>query len=159
MKTLPRIAILIVAAALAAPLAAQETSADANMQILREKVKADKKLIVAANMKLSDAQAKAFWPIYDAYQKDLEALQQRGAKLIASYADAYNRNAITDDVARKLTGEMVAIEIAEANMRKTYADRVSKAVSPTAAARYLQIENKIRAIIRYELAANIPLVP
>jgi len=36
------------------------------MQILRDKVKADKRLVVAANMDLNEAEGKAFWPIYDA---------------------------------------------------------------------------------------------
>ncbi len=36
-----------------------------------QKLKADKKLLVASNMELTDAESKAFWPLYDAYQKDL----------------------------------------------------------------------------------------
>ncbi len=35
-----------------------------SMQVLREKLKADKKLVVAANMDLTDGEAKAFWPVY-----------------------------------------------------------------------------------------------
>ena len=42
------------------------------MEILRQKIKADKKLVVAANLKLTDAEGTAFWPVYDAYQKDLQ---------------------------------------------------------------------------------------
>ncbi len=37
------------------------------MQILREKIRADKKLLVAENMQLTEAEAKAFWPVYDQY--------------------------------------------------------------------------------------------
>ena len=48
-----------------------------NMEILKEKVKADKKLIVATNMNLTDAEAKNFWPLYDGYQKELEQINQR----------------------------------------------------------------------------------
>jgi hypothetical protein len=60
--------LLIAAFALVgAPGYAQDKSADMNMQILRDKLKADKKVVVAANMQLTDAEAKAFWPIYDAY--------------------------------------------------------------------------------------------
>ena len=55
---------------------AQDKPAD-NMQILEEKVKADKKLVVANNMGLTESEAKAFWPIYDAYQKDLAQLNDR----------------------------------------------------------------------------------
>ncbi len=56
--------------AFAVPAIAQEMS-DTNMEILKQKLKADKKLLVAGNMDLSDAEGKKFWPVYDAYQKDL----------------------------------------------------------------------------------------
>jgi len=44
-------------------------------------------------------------------------------------------------------------------MRKTYAARLSRVLPGKKVARYLQVENKIRAAIRYQLAAGIPLVP
>ena len=155
------IAALALSSAFVSPSYAQTKPADTtNMQILRDKIKADKKLVVAANLKLSDADGKTFWPIYDAYQKDLEGINQRIAKLIESYADAYNKNTLNNDTAKKLTDEAIAIEGAEVDLRKNYAGRLGKAGVPaTTAARYLQIESKIRAIVRYELAANIPLVP
>jgi hypothetical protein len=143
---------------LAVPTFAQDKPADTNMQILLEKVKADKKLVVAANMELSDTEGKAFWPIYDAYQKDLQGLNDRLAKTIMAYADAYNKNALTDDLANRLTTEALAIDQDEIAMRKTYATRLSAVLPGKKVARYLQIENKIRAAIRYELAAGIPLV-
>ena len=60
---------------------AQE-AAQMNMEILKEKVKADKKLLVATNMNLNDAEAKNFWPLYDGYQKELEQINQRLGKTI-----------------------------------------------------------------------------
>jgi hypothetical protein len=143
----------------AAPAMAQEKPADTNMQILLEKVKADKKLVVAANMGLSEAEGKAFWPIYDAYQKDLQAINERLARTILAYADAYNKNALTDAQAKQLSDEALAIDQDEITMRKTYAARLAPVLPAKKVARYLQIENKIRAAIRYELAAGIPLVP
>src|SRR5271169_776986 len=92
--------VIFFAAVLTAfPTFAQNQSADTNMQILRDKVKADKKLVVAANMNLNEAEGKAFWPIYDAYQRDLQLLNDRLAKTILAYADAYNKNALTDEEA------------------------------------------------------------
>jgi hypothetical protein len=41
----------------------QDKPAD-NMQIVLEKVRADKKLLVSENMQLTEAEAKAFWPVY-----------------------------------------------------------------------------------------------
>jgi hypothetical protein len=143
---------------LAAPSYAQDQSADMNMQILRDKVKADKKALVAANMQLTDAEAKAFWPIYDQYQKDLAAINNRLAKAIAAYADAYNAGPVSDATAKKLIEEAIAIDEAWVNLQRQYAAKLTQAIPAAKAARYLQIESKIRAAIRYELAANIPLV-
>ena len=150
--------ILCFAALTAVPVLAQEKQEDANMRILLEKVKADKKLVVAANMDLTETEGKAFWPIYDAYQKDLQALNERLGKTIVAYADAYNKKALTDAQAKQLTDEVLTIDQDEVTLRKTYAGRLERAIPATKAARYLQLENKIRAVIRYQLAAGIPLV-
>lgn len=144
--------------AVASPVYAADTAAATNMQILLDKVKADKKLIVAQNMDLNDAESKAFWPIYDAYQKDLMKLNERLLKMIGSYADAYNSGAMTDKQAQTLINEALAIEGSEAAMRKSYAAKLEKVLPAKKVARYLQIENKIRAAIRYEMADKIPLV-
>jgi len=151
--------ILCVAALSTAPVFAQDKPADTNMQILRDKVKADKRLVVAANMNLSDAEGKSFWPIYDEYQKDLQGLNERTAKVILDYADAYNKNTLTDAQADTLTSVALAIDQDEVTMRKTYAAKLKGVLPGKKVARYLQIENKIRAVIRYDLADGIPLVP
>jgi hypothetical protein len=143
---------------LAVAVAAQDKPAD-NMQIMRDKIKADKKLVVASNMELTESEAKAFWPVYDQYQKDLGAINERIVKMIKSYADAYNAKSMTDDGAKKLTDEFVAIEKAEAAMKESYVPKLSKVLPPKKVARYLQIENKIRALVKFDLAGQIPLVP
>lgn len=152
------ILVLCVAALTAVPVLAQDKSADTNMQILLDKVKADKKLVVATNMNLTDSEGKTFWPIYDAYQKDLQGLNDRLAKAILAYADAYNKNSLTDDQANSLTSAALAIDQDEVTMRKTYAARLNRVLPGKKVARYLQIENKIRAAIRYDMADGIPLV-
>ena len=141
-----------------APLSlAQDEPAD-NMQILRDKIKADKKLVVATNMELTESEAKDFWPIYDAYQKDLRKINQRIAKLLESYADDFRGKSLTDDKAKKLIDEALAIEQAEADLKGTYAPRLGKVLPVKKVARYLQIENKIRAVIKYDIAQGVPLV-
>ena len=146
-----------IVAGLAAPAMAQ-TGGTANMEILRQKVRADKKLVVAANLQLTDAEGKAFWPVYEAYQKDLQQLNQRMVAVVESYASAYNKGPIANDVAKKLLDESVAIDDAEAKAKNALVPKVVAVLPATKAARYIQIESKIRAAIRYELAAGIPLV-
>ena len=137
--------------------AAQDKPAD-NLQILRDKIKADKKLVVALNMELTESEAKAFWPIYDPYQKDLQRINRRIIVLLDSYAADFRSKSLTDDKAKKLIDEALAIEQAEANLKSSYAPKLSKALPVTKVARYLQIENKIRAVVRYDLAQGVPLV-
>ena len=128
-----------------------------NMQNLREKVKADKKLLVATNMELTESEAKGFWPVYEDYQKDLAAINQRIAKLIESYAADYRSKTLTDEKAKKLVDELIAIEQAETGLKASYVPKLSKVLPQKKVARYLQIENKIRAAVKYELAAGVPL--
>jgi hypothetical protein len=138
-------------------LVAQDKPAD-NMQVLREKIRADKKLLVATNMELTEAEAKNFWPIYEDYQKDLQNINERLGKLLQSYATDYKNKTMTDDKAKKLTDEYLSIQQAEVKLQSSYVPKLSKALPATKVARYLQIENKIRAVIKYDLAATVPLV-
>ena len=145
------------AVGLAFPVMAQ-TTGTSNMDILRQKIKADKKLVVAQNLQLTDAEGAAFWPVYDAYQKDLTALNQRLGSVVTSYANAYNKGPVANDVAKKLLDDALAVDDAEAKLKASYVPKILGTLPATKAARYIQIENKIRAAIRYELAAGIPLV-
>jgi hypothetical protein len=148
---------LAIVAGLAAPAMAQ-TTGTANMEILRQKVKADKKLVVAQNLGLTDAEGAGFWPVYEAYQKDLQQLNQRLGAVVLAYADAYNKGPVANDVAKKLLDEAMAVDDAEAKLKGSYVPKVLATLPATKAARYIQIENKIRAALRYELAEGIPLV-
>jgi hypothetical protein len=158
LTNLLRPALFILAATLVLPAYAADESATMTMEIMAQKIKSDKKLLVAENMTLTDAEAKAFWPVYDAYQQDLYQINLRMAKVINDYALAYNKGAVLDDTARKLMDEAIAIELAEAKLKQSYLPKLVKVMPAAKAARYLQIENKIRALIRYQLADAIPLV-
>lgn len=147
--------LLALATSLALPAAAQTAS---DMQILAQKIKADKKLVVAANMQLTEEEAKGFWPVYDAYQADMQKINQRLLGTIKRYADAYNKGAVSDETAKKLINEAIAIEDAEVKLKRSYVPRLEKVIPGVKVARYMQIESKVRAVVRYELATQIPLV-
>ncbi|HXX75919.1 MAG TPA: hypothetical protein VEI50_12390 [Nitrospiraceae bacterium] len=154
-----RIAVLVLSFLFMGQAQAQEAS-QMNMDILKEKIKADKKLVVATNMNLTDAEAKSFWPLYDGYQKELDQINQRVLSAIKGYADAYNagKGEISNDAAKKLLNEALAVEESELKLRQSYSVKLSKVLPATKVVRYLQIENKIRAIVKFEMAAQIPLV-
>jgi hypothetical protein len=134
--------------------------ADTNMEIFMQKLKADKKLLVASNMGLTDAEGKDFWPLYEAYQKDLQQVNERLGKTITAYAEAYNqgKGSVSNDTAKKLLDEAISVEEQEVKLKRAYAEKVGKVLPAAKTARYIQIENKIRAVIKFELARQIPLV-
>jgi len=129
-----------------------------NAQILLDKIKADKKFLVASNMELTDSEAKVFWPLYDSYQGELTQLNQRLGKTITDYADLINKGAVPDDRATALLDEVLAVEKAEVDLKHAYAEKAAEVLPATKAARYMQIETKIRSILKGELAKRIPLV-
>jgi Spy/CpxP family protein refolding chaperone len=129
-----------------------------NLQIIHEKLKADKKLIVSNYMELTESEAQKFWPVYEEYQNDLQKGNERLLRLLESYAADYKNKSLTDEKAKKLLEEWVAIEQDEGKRRSAYAPKVLQALPAKKAARYLQIENEYRILLRYDLAATVPLV-
>lgn len=158
-----RIALLILVAALGAPathgIAQDKGMSNTEMEILRQKLSADKKLLIASNMDLTEPEAKVFWPIYDSYQKDLQQINERIVKGLTTYAAALKKGPLPDALAKQLLDEMVAIEEAEVAIKRSYIPKLNAAVPAGKVARYIQIETKIRALVRLDLAANVPLVP
>ncbi|HOB51786.1 MAG TPA: hypothetical protein PK176_07685 [Acidobacteriota bacterium] len=154
------VTVCLVLMLLAVPFLAADTASSKpadDWQILRDKLKADKKLLVAENLTMTTEQARAFWPIYDAYQADLTKINERIKKLVLAYADVWNKGAVKDEDAKKLIAEMLSIEEAELHLKKTFLPKFEAVLPATQVMRYFQIENKIRTLVRLDLAANIPL--
>ena len=129
-----------------------------NLEIIHEKLKADKKFIVSKYMELTESEAKTFWPVYDEYQQDLQKSNERLLRLLESYAADYKNKSLTDEKAKTLLDEWIAIEQDEGKRRSAFAPKVLQALPAKKAARYLQIENEYRILLRYDLAATVPLV-
>jgi hypothetical protein len=155
MKYVSMLAALLVLS-LALPLAAQQEKPADNMSIVREAMRADKKVVVAENMQLTESEAKVFWPVYEKYQTEMTAVGDRTVKLIEDYAANYQT--MTDETAGKLLKEMMAIQGERVKLQAKYVSDFEKVLPMTKIARFYQIENKLRAIVDYDLAAQIPLV-
>ena len=137
------------------PSMAQEKPAD-NMQLVREKIKTDKKLFIAENMNLMESEAKVFWPVYEDYQKELGKLLDKTAKLIDNYAA--NFQTMTEEAAKGLIDGYLAIETERVTLMKSFLPKFRKVLPEKKVARYYQLENKIDAVVNYGLARQIPLV-
>jgi hypothetical protein len=127
-----------------------------DMQALRASARADKKALVASTLNLSDAEAKKFWPIYDAYQRDLDMINRR--RVVAIEGLISREKPLSDLYAKNLANELIATDEAEIKARRKMHNRVLRALPAKKAARYLQLESKIRATQAYDIAATFPLV-
>lgn len=139
----------------AVPSFSEEKPAD-NMQIVIEKIRADKKLTIAQTMELTESEAKAFWPIYEEYQKGLRKLGNRSLKLIETYAMKYGN--MTNEDAKGLLNEYMTIERDRLKQRESYLPQLRKALPEIKVFRYFQLENKIQAAINAVLAEHIPVI-
>jgi Spy/CpxP family protein refolding chaperone len=134
---------------------AQDTGAT-EMNALRAGVKTDKKALVASTLNLTDAEAKKFWPIYDAYQRDLDLATRRCNVVVVDVVGT--GKPISDLYAKNLANELLAADEAEIKSRRTMQNKVMRALPDKKAARYVQLESKIRAYQDYDIAVAIPLV-
>jgi hypothetical protein len=131
-------------------------AATADVQILRDTIRANKKALVAASLTLSDTEAKAFWPLYDRYQGELTAVNDRLAKVIEDYAASFAT--LSNEKAMELIGTYLSIEEDRLKVKKTYLPEFAKVLPGKKVARFYQIENKVEVIIKYDLAEEIPVV-
>ena len=125
------------------------------IELTRTVVEAERKVIVAANMGMTEAESKAFWPVFNDYQGDMRKISDRRIALIKAYAESYQT--FTDEQAAKILEEYLDIEDAYLKLRKSYVKKVGKVLSPKLVTRFFQIENKLQAVVDFDLARNIPL--
>ena len=151
------VGILLAVALAAAPLHAQDKTADAtDMQALRDAMKTDKRAYIAKMLALTSAEASRFWPIYDDYQRSLNDTSQRR---VVAFKDLVFRDSPMPSLAAKnLTQELVNLYDTESKARVRLARRVMRALPPVKAARYLQLEDKMLAVRDYDEASAVPLV-
>ena len=157
MKKTVQILILLLICLWIAPVFAQDLSPQ-SMETLREAAKSNKKALVALNLKLTETEDKAFWKIYESYQKDIAKANERLINLINDYAKEYKARSLTDEKAKQLTSNYLIIEEDLLKLKKSYLEKVNAVIPGKKAATYFQLENKIQAIIRFDGAINIPLV-
>ena len=157
MRTLHTILILLlwITIPVVAPAVAGEAD-EASLDILATTIQANKKALVAVNMGLEDNEAKAFWPVYDRYQSELAGVRKRFAKLVEEYT--MNFATMSDDKARQIVEDYLAIERDRTQVRQKYLGSIAKTLPGRKVARFYQIENKIDAILRYQLAQDIPVI-
>jgi len=132
------------------------TASDDDIKMLRSDLRSDKKQIIAQNLQLTDTQAEKFWPVYDAYAKELAKLGDQRYAIIQDYANNYNT--LTDAQADDLLKRMLAVDASAAALRQQWEPKFRKVLTGKQTALFMQLDRRISLLIEIQVASIIPLV-
>jgi len=160
MRTFLARAIFVSCAALAAAGAAQAQTppapAPSKVDAARQAALTDKRGLVERNMQLTPEEAKKFWPLYDAFQGELDKIVKRQNRAVIDYVNG--EATMTDANAKRIAKEVIEADADEQKLREKTLKKMLSAIPARKAVRYFQIENKLRTFTRNDMAEQIPLV-
>ncbi len=150
----PALLTSVALVATAAPSFAQ--SATDEIELIRVIIEAERKVVVATNMNLSDAESEAFWPVYNQFEAAVRAVNDKRVKVLTQLARDFET--LTDEQAVDLLEEHFKFQQERVKVRKSYMKKFKKVLSGKQLARFYQIDGKIDTIIDFDIARAVPLV-
>lgn len=136
-------------------LAWADDGTQGDMGAVREALRANRRAVFEANLDMTDAEARAFWPIYARYQQDLIATRQSLFQVVEE--ETLQAVKLTDAKALDLVQRYLAAEAARVQVRSAYLKEIAQVLPGLKVARFFQIENKLDALIDYGMAVRVPL--
>lgn len=149
--------LLCAAALTLSPVSLVAQSDSELLEAARSTLKKDRRAAVEEAMQFTEAEAKAFWPLYDAYRAEIDTVGTKVRDLIISYASAYPD--ITTENAKNGLKQILELEKQTATIRAKHLTKIGKALPPVKALRFAQVDMRLEVTNRLALAAEIPLVP
>ena len=128
------------------------------VELTRSAIQADRKAIVNEYMDLTAEESQDFWPLYKEYRTQATKLNDRLAKIILDYGDSYREQSVSDEQAEQMLSDYLILEQDRLDLQDDYVAKFQEILPPIKVTRYFQLENKLDAIVDYDLAGNIPLV-
>lgn len=134
----------------------EEKVNDANIQLMRQDIRSQRKKVVAANMPLTEEEATKFWPVYDRYIAETIKVNDLRFDLIKEYAKNYETG--TEEQADSFIKRWLALDQDNTQLRLKYIPEFEKVISRKKTAMFFQIDRRVSMMIELQLATNIPLV-
>lgn len=151
-------AMFVIFISCAVPAMAQDDSTEmAFIEQIRSDLKRERVAIVGDAMFLTSDEAAAFWPIYEEYEAETNRIGDSLLAIIIDFAAIYPD--MNDEKALELSTRMLVLQQERLDVKKRYVNRFTAELSPTIAARFLQVDNRISLLIDYDLASQVPLIP
>jgi hypothetical protein len=123
---------------------------------VREFKAAERESMIENELGLTAQERETFWPIYQRYRADIDAIQDRYAALITFFTQNYR--SLTDEAALKMIEDYYEIETSTLDTRRRYVAEFETSIPPRKIARFYQLENKIDAIAELPMVMDVPLM-
>ena len=138
----------------AVPVRAQ--SDEKYLELFRADLKTQKTAIMTENLHLNDDEGAKFWPLYREYDAKLATLQDERLSLLKDYATAYE--SMGSEMATMLVTKALDLEEKRLKLRKEYFGKISKAVSPIVAGRFVHVDSVIQNAVDLEVRMQVPMM-
>ncbi len=125
------------------------------IELMLAQIRTNRQAIVTENLALTAAESEVFWPLYRQFQNDRALMVDRTMKMLTEFRD--NFDVLSEEQAKALVDEYFKIQKEELRLNEKYLREFRKILSQKKTLRYFQIENKLDAIIDYDLSQVIPL--
>jgi hypothetical protein len=132
-------------------------SLESEIELLRSDLKAGKvEIVKEALPDLTGAKADAFWPVYRKYQLDLDKITDKRLALVKDYGANYDK--MTDEKAKQLVNSALDLQSQRTSLLKKYYKDFAKVLGNTDAAKLIQVEHLVMALVDVQMGAEMPLI-
>jgi hypothetical protein len=128
---------------------------DEDIALLRRDLRAMKMQVIGQNMSLSEAEGQKFWPIYNHYVKDLQAVNDQKYALLKQYAEMWET--MSDQDALIYVRNWLETDGKAQALRLRYVPVVSEVLPGRKAATFFQLDRRLNMMIDLQLFSQIPL--
>ena len=129
---------------------------DRDVDLLRKDLRSKRKQLIAANLKMTDAEATKFWPVYDQYISELILINDKKFGLIQDYADHWGQ--LTSEQSLSFVRQWLDADVAIAQLRQKYVPIVSKVLDGKKSATFFQLDRRIAMMLEIQVSSQMPLV-
>lgn len=125
------------------------------IELTRSAIRTDRQGIIYEAMDLTEQESKEFWPLYREYQNEVQKVNDKLVALTTDYLKTYGN--LSDEQAQQMLKDFLKYQQARLDLQKKYVKRFNKVLPARKVARYFQLENKMDAVINFDLAGAVPL--
>jgi hypothetical protein len=128
------------------------------LQLMRSDVNSLKVDLITRIMKLSEEDAKKFWPLYRDYENELGKLAIDRTELVTQFVQSHKDGTFDEAKAKDMARRWFKSERARLDLLEKYHGKIEKGLTAVQAGQFLQIEHQIGLFLDVTIASEMPVV-